>query len=89
MARARWTQPRGGMFIWVELPEGLDSLALLPSMVEAGVAYIPGAAFTAQGGGNSLRLNFSNATPERIDAGIAILGRALADSAGAGPIPER
>ena len=36
-----------------------------------------------------LRLNFSNATPERIDAGIAILGRALADSAGAGPIPER
>lgn len=86
---SRWTRPEGGMFIWVELPEGLDSLALLPSMVEAGVAYIPGAAFTAQGGGNSLRLNFSNATPERIDAGIAILGRALADSAGAGPIPER
>jgi 2-aminoadipate transaminase len=74
---SRWTRPEGGMFIWAELPEGVDTLALLPSMVDQGVAYIPGAAFTPGGGARAMRLNFSNAAPDRIVAGIALLGEAL------------
>ena len=41
----RWTVPCGGMFFWVELPEGTDAVALLPKAVEHGMAYVPGAAF--------------------------------------------
>lgn len=74
---SRWTRPEGGMFIWAELPEGVDTLALLPSMVDQGVAYIPGAAFTPGGAARAMRLNFSNAAPDRIVAGIALLGEAL------------
>ncbi len=76
-AGSRWSRPEGGMFIWVELPDGLDTLALLPEMVEAGVAYIPGAAFASGGRPGNMRLNFSNAPADRIEAGIEILGRAL------------
>ena len=43
----RWTVPRGGMFFWVELPRGVDAMALLPQAVERGVAFVPGAAFYA------------------------------------------
>jgi 2-aminoadipate transaminase len=74
---SRWTRPEGGMFIWAELPEGVDTLALLPTMVDQGVAYIPGAAFTPGGAARAMRLNFSNAAPDRIVAGIALLGEAL------------
>jgi len=76
-AGTRWSAPGGGMFLWAELPEGVDTLALLPDAVAAGVAFIPGAAFASRGGQNAMRLNFSNASPERIDAGIAILGAVL------------
>jgi 2-aminoadipate transaminase len=76
-ASARFSRPQGGMFIWVELDDHYDTLALLPEVVEAGVAYIPGAAFSSEGGHNTMRLNFSNASPERIDEGMAILGQAL------------
>jgi 2-aminoadipate transaminase len=76
---SRWTRPDGGMFIWVELPGGCDTLALLPEMVEAGVAYIPGAAFTSGPAPDSMRLNFSNAAPDQIERGIRILGQALAE----------
>jgi 2-aminoadipate transaminase len=73
----RWSEPAGGMFLWVELPEGLDTLALLAPAIEAGVAYIPGAAFTGAGPTSAMRLNFSNATPESIETGVRILGGML------------
>jgi 2-aminoadipate transaminase len=44
-AGCRFNVPAGGMFFWVELPEGLDAVALLPQAVDAGVAYVPGAPF--------------------------------------------
>ncbi len=83
-AGSRWTQPVGGMFIWAELPAagGVDTLALLPRMVEQGVAYIPGAAFAPQGAERAMRLNFSNAQPEKIRQGIALLGAALREAVG-------
>lgn len=75
-AGCRWQLPEGGMFFWVELPEGLDTLALLPKAVEAGVAYVPGAAFYASAPRmNTLRLSFVTVSAERITQGVAALGR--------------
>jgi 2-aminoadipate transaminase len=82
---SRWSAPEGGMFVWVELPEGFDTMAALPRAVEAGVAFIPGAAFASEGGLGAMRLNFSNTPPELIEEGIARLGRVLAESRAALP----
>ncbi|MBN8557981.1 MAG: PLP-dependent aminotransferase family protein [Proteobacteria bacterium] len=77
-AGAEWTRPRGGMFVWVRLPEGLDAQALLPTAVEAGMAFVPGAPFFAgQPDPRTLRLSFVTSTPEQIDAGMAALGRVV------------
>jgi len=83
-AEARWTVPAGGMFVWVELPEGMDTGKLLETAVtEAQVAFIPGAAFTLPGrtAPNCMRLNFSNCTPDRIEEGIARLADVINQSA--------
>lgn len=85
-AGIRWTRPQGGMFLWVVLPEGLNATELLREAVKENVAFVPGTPFHAQGGGeNTLRLSFSNATPEQIREGIARLGhvfhKALAETA--------
>ncbi len=77
-AGAEWTRPRGGMFVWVRLPEGLDAQALLPAAVEAGMAFVPGAPFFAgQPDPRTLRLSFVTSTLEQIDAGMAALGRVV------------
>ncbi|RQW91982.1 MAG: PLP-dependent aminotransferase family protein, partial [Geobacter sp.] len=56
----RWTAPSGGFFVWVQLPEGYDSGALLPVAEQAGVSFVPGARFCVGGGGERyLRLAFS------------------------------
>lgn len=71
----RWNAPEGGMFIWVELPEGLDSMALLEQAVQRNVAYVPGAPFYASNPRrNTLRLAFVTVSPERIEQGVAVLG---------------
>ncbi len=68
------------MFLWVELPDGIDAAALLQRALERGVAFVPGLPFHVDGrGANTLRLNFSHATPEQIRDGIARLGRAAHD----------
>ncbi|MGN0742199.1 MAG: PLP-dependent aminotransferase family protein, partial [Candidatus Fimadaptatus sp.] len=59
-AGTRYTRPEGGLFIWVELPEGIDALPLLQKAVARHVAYVPGTHFFAGGGhANTFRLNFS------------------------------
>jgi len=74
----RWTTPAGGMFFWVELPAGLDAHALLPKAVDAGVAYVPGAAFFAgDGRPNSLRLSFVTVDAQRIHQGVEALAGVL------------
>ena len=71
-----WSEPDGGLFIWVGLPDRLRSLDLLPAALDQGVAFVPGEPFFASGGGESnLRLNFSNSTPEQIVEGMARLDR--------------
>jgi len=73
-----WTHPEGGLFLWGMLPEGLNSTEVFKVAVERKVAFVPGDAFYPRGGGgNTMRLNFSNATPEKIREGIARLGRVL------------
>jgi len=74
----RWNVPVGGMFFWIELPEGIDATALLPKAVELGMAYVPGAAFFAERPrANTLRLSFVTVAPAQIERGVALLGQAL------------
>ena len=71
-----WTKPQGGMFLWVMLPEGFDSIKLLTRAIEEKVAYVPGAPFYSHGEClNTLRLNFSNSTPDKIKIGIKRLAK--------------
>jgi len=71
----RWTRPEGGMFLWVTGPAELDGLALLERAIKEKVAFVPGRDFfPSDSGGNYLRLNFSNSTPERIREGVRRLG---------------
>jgi 2-aminoadipate transaminase len=73
-----FTRPTGGMFLWVTLPQGNDTLKLLEQAVKRGVAYVPGEPFYANGGGlNTLRLSYSIATPQQVEQGIASLGELL------------
>jgi 2-aminoadipate transaminase len=74
----RWTHPLGGLFLWVVLPEWLDATDLLKEAIAEKVAFVPGAPFHPGGGGtNTLRLNFSNASEDLIEEGIARLGRTV------------
>jgi 2-aminoadipate transaminase len=75
---ASWIRPVGGMFFWLDLPEEMDAVALLPQAVEAGMAYVPGAAFYAGAPRlNTLRLSFVTVPPEKIEQGVAALARVL------------
>jgi DNA-binding transcriptional MocR family regulator len=66
-----WTVPNGGFYIWLTLPEHLDSKAMLPRAVKELVAYTPGTAFYADGNGrNNIRLSFCYPTPEFIREGV-------------------
>jgi 2-aminoadipate transaminase len=73
-----WTKPQGGLFLWVRLPESIDTLALMPEALDHQVAYVPGSAFYADHSlNNTFRLNFSNAQPAMIQEGIRRLGTVL------------
>ncbi|MCB2034889.1 MAG: aminotransferase class I/II-fold pyridoxal phosphate-dependent enzyme, partial [Ottowia sp.] len=74
----QWTQPQGGMFVWLRLPEGLDAQTLLPQAVEAGMAYVPGAPFYAhEPDRRTLRLSFVTSTTAQIEQGMAALARVV------------
>ncbi|AWR20636.1 MULTISPECIES: PLP-dependent aminotransferase family protein [Aurantimicrobium] len=89
-----WNVPNGGFYIWCSLPENLDSKAMLPRAVTELVAYTPGTAFFADGGGRqNIRLSFCYPTPENIKIGIRRLATVirgeldlLADFAGTGSL---
>ncbi len=77
-----WTRPRGGMFLWFTLPEQIDAAALLEASLEQKVAFVPGESFHANGGGmNTMRLNFSHPTLQRITEGVGRLARSIAELA--------
>ena len=75
---AQWQKPAGGMFFWLDLPAGLDAMALLPEAVDAGMAFVPGEPFYATAPArNTLRLSFVSVAADRIEAGVAALARVL------------
>ena len=95
-----WTNPTGGFYVWVTLPEQLDSKAMLPRAVKELVAYTPGTAFYANGDGRQhIRLAFCYPTPDSIRLGIRRLATVIrgeldlldtfAGTGSLGPAPER
>ncbi|HOW88894.1 MAG TPA: PLP-dependent aminotransferase family protein, partial [Elusimicrobiales bacterium] len=66
-----WTKPEGGLFLWVKLPESMSADDMFAEAIKENVAYVIGSAFHCDGSGkNTMRLNFSYATPEEIDEGV-------------------
>ncbi|RNE66945.1 aminotransferase-like domain-containing protein [Cryobacterium tepidiphilum] len=73
-----WTNPNGGFYVWLTLPEQLDSKAMLPRAVKELVAYTPGTAFFADGDGRqNMRLSFCYPTPENIRVGVRRLATVI------------
>jgi len=74
----KFTNPKGGLFTWVELPDRMDSQELLKKAVEKKVAFVPGRAFFPNGGHkNAFRLNYSNMPDDKIIEGIKRLAEVL------------
>jgi 2-aminoadipate transaminase len=77
---ATWTRPNGGLFLWVTLPEGVDSHALVRAALAEKVAFVPGSPFYPdenEPGCHHMRLNFSKSTPDQIREGMRRLSAAL------------
>lgn len=73
-----WTKPKGGLFLWGMLPEGMDTTEIFKIAVKRKVAFVPGTSFYATGGGeNTMRLNFSYSNPDQIQIGIERLSNVL------------
>lgn len=78
-----FTKPEGGMFLWVTLPENVSSMEVFDAAIKKDVAFVPGAPFFVDGGGeNALRLNFSNPNEENIEEGIKRLGEVIKEVVG-------
>ena len=74
----KYTQPEGGMFLWVTLPEDMSSMELFEIAIKENVAFVPGEAFYSDNPEiNTLRLNFSNSNEKMIEEGIKRLGLAI------------
>jgi 2-aminoadipate transaminase len=77
---ATWTHPKGGLFLWITLPEGVDCEKLFRAALAENVAFVPGDSFYPRNGHPPrahMRLNFSNAQPEQIREGIRRLSIAV------------
>lgn len=77
-AGVSWTHPYGGLFLFLTLPDGFDTVKFYDTALDAGVAYVAGSFFHTDGGGrNTMRLNFSFMSPERIREGIILLSELI------------
>ncbi|MBR5212472.1 MAG: PLP-dependent aminotransferase family protein [Bacteroidales bacterium] len=74
----RWTHPEGGLFLFLTMPEGFDAVKFYDKALDAGVAYVAGEFFHPdRSGKNTMRLNFSFMSPQRITEGIKLLAQLL------------
>lgn len=74
----QYTRPRGGMFLWATLPEGLCAMELFSRALEKKVAFVPGDPFyTEEAGARTMRLNYTNASCDAIEEGIRRLGEPM------------
>ncbi len=79
-AGVTWTRPRGGFYVWVTLPDGLDSKEMQPRALAHKIAYVPGVGFYADGSGRQeLRLSYCFPPPERIREGIRRLAAVIGE----------
>jgi len=82
---AHWNRPEGGLFLWVTLPESVDTRKMFKRALAEKVAYVVGQAFHCDDGGrNTMRLNFSHASNEMIDEGIRRLGNVIREELASG-----
>ncbi|MGI9539184.1 MAG: aminotransferase class I/II-fold pyridoxal phosphate-dependent enzyme, partial [Miltoncostaeaceae bacterium] len=80
-ADAHWTQPSGGLFVWAELPQAVNTRDLLAQAIAREVAFVPGAAAFLDGQGqNAMRLNFSGVPEATISEGVRRLGETVHDA---------
>jgi 2-aminoadipate transaminase len=77
LPEARFVEPQGGYFLWVELPEGSDGEALFRAAADRGVQIVKGTDFLIEGGENAFRLAYSGVTVEQIDEGVTRLADAV------------
>jgi 2-aminoadipate transaminase len=76
-SEAKWNEPKGGLFIWVTLPNHINTSELLIESIERGIAFIPGTNFYAKNTVNNIRLNYSHPSVEDIVEGIQVLGNII------------
>ena len=75
-----WTHPEGGLFLFLTMPEGFDAVAFYDKALSAGVAYVAGEFFHPdRSGRNTMRMNFSFMTPQKITEGVKLLAELLED----------
>jgi DNA-binding transcriptional MocR family regulator len=77
---ARFEEPQGGYFLWVDLPRGTDVGAMFSAAAERGLAFVKGSDFVLEGGESSLRLAYSGVTPEQIEEGVDRLADAYRET---------
>ncbi len=79
-AGVSWTHPEGGLFLFLTMPDGFDAVKFYDTALDAGVAYVAGEFFHPDGSGkNTMRMNFSFMTPERIAEGVKLMASLLND----------
>jgi 2-aminoadipate transaminase len=77
---SHWFKPKGGLFAFIYLPEGVDTADMLPTAIDRGVAYVPGRNFFSDGSGaNAMRINFSYLSPDKLRTGIKIIADTAKD----------
>jgi len=77
LPEAEFVVPGGGYFLWLDLAEGTDTVALLAEAKAGGVSFVAGPDFMIEGGERSLRLSFAPVPPERMDEGVGRIAAAL------------
>ncbi len=78
---ARFVEPQGGYFLWIDLPQGADVESLFKAAADRGVQFVKGSEFVLEGGGSSLRLAYSGVTPAEIEEGVKRLAEAYTEIA--------
>jgi DNA-binding transcriptional MocR family regulator len=81
---ARFVEPQGGYFLWVELPRGTNVAALFDASASRGVQFVKGSDFVLEGADDCLRLAYSGVTPDEIEEGVKRLAEAYAEVAAVG-----
>jgi DNA-binding transcriptional MocR family regulator len=76
--RVTWTSPRGGFFLWIRLPEGVNDKALFERAISEKVSFVAGSAFCVDGSGHDrARISYSGITHEQIEEGVKRLAAAI------------